>query len=213
MKLLSFSDSEKIKAFDRLSGCFLNHNFGTVGKSDIELIFFSVVMEHLKSNNLRTDDYTVSNILGITQQRVRNLKIKDQLRNQYDYDWKSELASLAQNPHYSPDDRTITISLDNPVLFIEVQHFIEQQNGIIDYSLNPKLLRMQTRDFALLMVEIGISTNKKQVLKSIRKEYQRENGIDEQLTREKLTTRLLNGSLDFAKDIISNVVVGMLTSK
>lgn len=212
MNNLSFSTDEKIKAFDRISECFLQRNFGSVGKSDIELLFFSIVMEHLRSNNLPSDDYSVSKMLGITQQRVRNLKVKNQLRNPNEFDWKVEFATKAQNARYSADDSSVIVNLDDPVLSIEVQYFIEQHNGIVDYTLNPKLLKMQTRDFASLLVEVGVSKSEERVFKSLRKLYQHEVGIDEQLTREKLTTRLFNGSLDFAKEIVSTVIVNMLTT-
>lgn len=211
MNNLSFTTDEKIKAFDRISECFLQRNFGSVGKSDIELLFFSTVMEHLKANHLPSDDYAVSKILGITQQRVRNLKVKNQLRNPQAFDWKVEFAEKAQNVRYIADDSCVIVNLDDPVLFIEVQHFIEQHNGIVDYTLNPKLLKMQTRDFAMLLVEIGISNNEDRALGVLRKQYQQEAGVNEQVTREGLIKRLWNGSTEFAKEIISTLIIEMLT--
>lgn len=211
MNSLSFSEEEKIKAFDRLADCFLQCNFGSVGKSDIELLFFSIVMEHLKKHQLSMDDYSVSNILGITQQRVRNLKVKNQLRNQYAYDWKADLAVCAKYARYSEDDENVIINLNDPVLSIEVQHFIERNGGFFDYSLNPKLLKMPTRDFAMLLVEIGISENEKNVLSALREKYQQEVGKNEQITREKLMIRIKKGAVSFGKDVITSLIVSGIT--
>jgi len=59
MNNLSFSTDEKIKAFDRISECFLQRNFGSVGKSGIELLFFllsscisTAVMQYLTVFNV-----------------------------------------------------------------------------------------------------------------------------------------------------------------
>lgn len=212
MDQLSFSEKEKIRAFDRLADCFFKQNFGTVGKSDIELLFFSILMEHLNTNNLCMDDYTISNILGITQQRVRNLKVKNQLRHQYEFDWKVELAKLALKPNYDRDDRFITVNFENPVLFIEIQHYVEQQNGYVDYALNPKLLRMKVQDFALLMVKIGLSKNSDGVIKYLRELYQEEQENAEQITAEKFMRRVGNASKEIAINIISNVASDVVKS-
>ena len=208
MNSLSFSTDEKVKAFDRMAECFLNNNFGSVSKSDLELIFFSVLMEHLQANHLPADDYTISNILGITQQRVRNLKIKNQLRNQYAYDWKAELVRLTKNARYSDDDRYITISLDNPILMIEIQHFIEDKGGMVDFALNPKLLKMPTCDFAVLLLEVGIAKDEKAVWKLLREAYRRENDGIEEITKENWRKTVSKGTLDFAKGIISEMILG-----
>ena len=211
MNNLSFSDNEKIRAFDRMAVCFLNNNFGSVSKSDLELIFFSILMEHLQVNNLSTDDYFISNILGITQQRVRNLKIKNQLRNQYAYDWKAELVHLARTARYSDDERYIIISLDNPILMIELQHFIEINGGMVDYSLNPKLLKMQTCDFAVLLLEIGMAENEKAVWKLLREKYRAEAKGIEEITEENWRKKVGKGTLNFAKDVISGVLSDALS--
>lgn len=206
MHPLQFTEHEKIAAFDRFSECFLKQNFGSVGKSDLELLFFSVVWEHLQAHHISTDDYFISNILGITQQRVRNLKIKNQLRNQYAYDWKADLVRLARNARYSDDDRYITISLDNPILMIEIQHFIETKGGMVDFSINPKLLKMQTRDFAVLLLEIGMVQNENGAWKLLREVYQTEtNGIEE-ITKENWQKTVGKGALNFAKGVIAELL-------
>lgn len=208
-----FTPEEKCEAFDRIAACFLNQNFGVTSKNDLELIFFSVLLKHLQANQELYDDYTISNILGITQQRVRNLKIKNQLRNQYDYDWQAELVRLAKNARYSDDDRYIIISLDNPILMIEIQHFIEEKGGMVDFALNPKLLKMPTCDFAVLLIEIGMVENKKSVWELLRKTYQTENADAEAITAENWRKRVGKGTVGFAKDVIVGVTSDVLSKR
>lgn len=79
-----FTDEEKIKNFDKLAEHYYNTNFGTVPKSDIDLLMFSFYLDHLiiecsdKDFVLdynKASDYVISKTLGITQQKVKNLKV------------------------------------------------------------------------------------------------------------------------------------------
>ena len=77
--MVEFSTKEKTDAFDQIAACFYEQNFSTLSKADFELLMFHFLLQHLKEINNPIDDYSVSKILGITQQRVRNLKIKQQI--------------------------------------------------------------------------------------------------------------------------------------
>ena len=205
--MVPFSDIEKIEAFDRIATCFLQQNFGSVGKSDLELLMFSILWNHCKKHNIKCDDYSLSNILGITQQRFRNLKVKNQLRYpDENYDWKIELARLAQHLQFRENDSYIVISIDNPLLMIEIQHFIEEKGGLVDRSFNPKLLKMPTRDFAVLMMEVGLAKNETAVWKKLRTVKQQEKDAIEAITKDNWKKRIYNGTVELAKIIISTAV-------
>lgn len=210
---MDFSTKEKEAAFDRIASCFYEQNFSTLGKSDFELMMFHIYMQHLKDTNSSYDDYSVSKALGITQQRVRSLKIKQQLRYGQTEDWKVELAKTALNhPHYSDDEKYITLSFDNPIIMIETQHFIEENGGFVDFSFNPKLLKMKTNDFACLMVEVGLSKDEKEVMKTIRSLYQEEERGDTAITKESFILRLKKGGIEFAKSIIEGVITNIISN-
>ncbi len=153
--MIAFRDEEKIAAFDMLAPCFAECNFGTVGKSEIELIFFAIVLQHQQKNDLPVDDYTLSNLLGITPSRVNNLRFKAHLR-QLDtgYDWRVELAKLASSAHR--ENGYVTIRLEHPGVRNDIEHFIDQHGHFVDYAPNPKLLKMPENDFILLLVEAGM---------------------------------------------------------
>lgn len=209
---MHLSDSEKIEAFDRISECFLQQNFGSVGKSDLELMFFSIVIEHLLKHDLPHDDYSISKLLGITQQRVRNLKVKNQLRYEHSFDWEKALLSRVSNASFSPDDQFVTIFIDDPNLFIEVQHYIEASGGYVDYTLNPKLLKMNTRDFAKLLVEIGSADNEEEFWKVLRQVYREEENNDvNKITKETFGTQLQNCTFSVLKDVITGIASGYVS--
>ena len=85
---MNWTIHEKAKMFDEITAHYYNHNFGSFSKSDIDLLMFKFFLEKEIENNVNGDnlldynsvsDYEISKKLGITQQRVRTLKIKKQL--------------------------------------------------------------------------------------------------------------------------------------
>lgn len=76
--------------FDKIANEFYNSNFGSLSKPEMELMMFDFYIKKMMSNCRSDDDtfdyslcsdYKISIDLGITQQRVRNLKVKNQLVN------------------------------------------------------------------------------------------------------------------------------------
>ena len=65
-------------------------------------------------------DYIISKELGITQQTVRNLKIKKQLVYPTQFDWKESLAKLTEHARYEEATRTIIINIPDPNLFYDI---------------------------------------------------------------------------------------------
>ena len=139
--MLAMSLKEKAEAFDQLSDCFLRQNFGTVKNAEIELKFFSIILEHLLEHGQPYDDYALSNLLGIKQAKVRELKVEKQLRYRHAFDWRQALVSRVKNVRCSADGRWATVNLDDPNLQIEVENYLEQHGHQYDYSLNKKLLK------------------------------------------------------------------------
>lgn len=205
--MLDFTNEEKIAGFDRLAECFFNNNFGTVSKADIELIMFALILKHLSIHEQPQDDYAISNQLGITQQRVRNLKVKCQIRREYSgKDWKQQLAELNKEAIYTDDDKMVTICLDDPCLQIEIQHYIESHGGFVDFKLNPKLLTMPTRNYAAMMINLGMEKNEKVIINALRESIQDEEKYNEKITKESMIDKLKHGTIDIAKDVITGAL-------
>lgn len=212
--MVNMSDEEKAAAFDKLALCFDYPNFGACSKSDIELCYFSIILDYLIDHKIPYDDYSMSKMFGITQQRVRNLKVKKQLRYRRDYSWEEALISRVKNARYSNDSGTITISIDDPNLYIEVAHFIEIKGYQYDCSLNPKLMKMETAAFACLLLEIGKIDEESDAWKELQKKFREEQDAITKITKETMVKSLKDGAVSFVKDklpdLVSSIVAAMI---
>lgn len=208
MKNIQFTTEEKEALFDKLASRCYRQNFGMLTKNEIEMLFFSALLDHCRTENISISDYEISELLGITQQRVRNLKVKEHLQYGSKLNWKKELASqAAMYPHFSADGTNITLSFEDPNVLIEVQHFIEQHGSFVDYSFNPKLLKMPVRDFASLLLEVGCTTNEAQTISKIRELFSE--GFAYKPTEK---TSIKAHALEFIKEAPLNIITGVITS-
>ena len=177
MKYVEFTEREKVEMFDKIAERFYNANFGQTSKADIELIMFDFFIRKLIRDNQNADgtidyrtcsDYIISKELGITQQRVRNLKVKNQLVHPIEYDWKAALATLTQNARYESNSRKITINIPDPNLYYEIQNFIEEQGGYVEIQLNSKLLQIRVEYFIELIIALEPESNRYEVIKALK---------------------------------------------
>ena len=97
--------------FDEIACHFYSHNFGQTSKTDLDLLMFHFYYEKMRSiftdsegglDYTQCSDYKISKELRITQQRVRNLKVKNQLiyPPEEELDWIKEFAKLTKNARY-----------------------------------------------------------------------------------------------------------------
>lgn len=184
---IEFSDTEKIECFDRISELFYHKNFGSASKSDIELLMFDFLMNHF-INQFAIDgvldyekcsDYEMSNLLGITQQRIRNLKIKKQLKYpDSKFNWKESFRKLLVNARYDKSVKKVIVSIPDPNLFIEIENFIEQEGGYVDIQLNRKILQLKPEYYFALALMYEDRTTKEQFIKEISKNLNKQNKND-----------------------------------
>ena len=77
--LLFYDAQEKAKAFDKIAEVYYNRNFGSISKSDFDVLMFSIYIERLlekdESDMDSYSDYELSKQLGITQSKIKNLNI------------------------------------------------------------------------------------------------------------------------------------------
>lgn len=190
-----FSPQEKIDAFDRIAKHFYDMNFGSASKADIELLMFDIYMQKLIGGNTDADgvmdyvacsDYKISKKLGITQQRVRNLKIKKQLVYPNEFEWKKSLASLTNNARM--ENSMIVINIPDPNLYYEIQNFIEEKGGYIDVQLNSKLLKIRPEYFLMLCLECEEKENQNKIIKSINNRLMAGEKTNKEITADKWET-------------------------
>lgn len=144
-----FNEKEKIEAFNRLEAEFYQRNFGSMSKSDLELLMFDIYIEHLLNNKKPFDDHTMSKELGITQSRIRALKLRKELKYPHEgFEWKASFAETIKNASYDKENRRVKVLISDINVLTELRYFLETNGWYDEYSLNPKLFQCRL-DFFL----------------------------------------------------------------
>lgn len=150
-----WTDEEVRRGFETVAGQYFQCNFGRMGKADLDVLMFSLYLEHLWEHGLLDDDYSIAVALGITESRVRNLKIKKELQYPSGKNWKEAFVRLISNALYDDKTALVKLSIPDPNVKREIEHFIDQNNWYSEYQLNSKLLQMRADQFIKLVLAIS----------------------------------------------------------
>ncbi|MBD3383984.1 hypothetical protein GF407_03570 [candidate division KSB1 bacterium] len=145
-----FIEKNKEDAFDFIIEEYFKAGFGTLNKSEVDLLFFSALMKYGELED--TSDYAMSKLLQITQTRVRNFKVKDGLKYSPIRQEKVEKEFL-QKAEYArvEDDEKISIPIYDPNIYIELENLIEREKGYVEAQLNPKIFTIRIDQFIGLL--------------------------------------------------------------
>lgn len=214
----------KAEAFDRIAERFYCHNFGTLSKSDIDLLMFDILLERCIEECHKDDylidynsvsDYKLARTLGITPQRVRNLKIKKEYVYPTDhFDWKKSFAKIIENEKnvHIVDNKTIKINIPDPNLFLAIQEEIEAEGGYLDIQLNSRLLSVPIDNFMIIIKLICEKEDFDKVCENIIEKYNsinEENKIEKRLLTAKQITSIIKditGSINDVTNFISSLM-------
>ena len=209
-----FSDVEsKAKAFDEIAACYYASNFGTMSKSDFEILLFHLYIEQIlaiddKDYNAYSD-FRLAKELGITQSRVSNLKVRKHLQYPHDFDWREAFLRTSEHSFY--EGGKIKIQMPDINLYYEVKNAIEERGGFIEVTLTKKLLQVPVSSFLDLLVAISPDDKKDELEKQLREELQkqfREQKKDKEYV-EKATFR--EELAVFGKDVAQGTIIAILT--
>lgn len=151
-----WTDEEVRHGFETIAGQYFERNFGRMGKADLDVLMFSLYLEHLWKNDQPDDDYSIAVALGIPESRVKNLKIKKQL--QYPaphYEWKKAFAERIRYARYDDKKALVKVSIPDPNVRRDIEHYIDEKNWYSEYQLNSKLLQMRADQFIELCVSLS----------------------------------------------------------
>lgn len=180
------TDQDKAACFDELCKHFYEHNFGQMSKADIELLMFHFYITKLnemaKNGDAKNTDYAVSKELGISQQRVRNLKTKEFLvyPQESGWDWKKEFSKLIFRAKLDEERKKIRLNIEDPNLFNELKNYIEEQGSYVDIQLNSKIFEVRVDQFLDLALSVEDDAKKKEIRKELKKKFdndRKENGV------------------------------------
>ena len=168
-------DKSKAEAFDKIAERFYQKNFGTLSKTDMETLMFSIYIEQILAKGDKDfstySDYTLAKELGITQSKVSNLKVKKQLQYPHEYDWRVSFASISDRARY--ENGKIIIQIPDINLYYEIKNAIEDKGGFVEVTLNRGLLVVPLNYFLNFMEFITEGEDQDRLRKAIRKEYQK----------------------------------------
>lgn len=153
---MAFSEAEQLKAFKLIESKFFNRNFGMMTKPDYETLLFHIYIEHLLDSNLPFDDYTMSKQLGISQTKIRNLKLRKELQYPRDgFSWENAFVESIKNAHFDDDCKLVKVSIPDINVITELRYFIEKNGWYDEYQLNPKLFQCRLDFFVKLCQKLN----------------------------------------------------------
>ena len=173
-----FTDGEKISNFDELAAGYYDRNFGSMSKSDVDLMMFKFYFERLISENRLENgiidysgisDYRIAKDLGITEARARSLKVRYHLKYGDEFDWKKAFATLISKARYDKNSKKVVVNIPDPNLFREIENYFDESGAYIEKQLNSKLLTIRAEYFLALAIETEPEKTKKEIIKEIRK--------------------------------------------
>jgi hypothetical protein len=121
--------------------------FGSFSKSDYEILMFTVFLDSLP---VPLRDYDISIALGITESKVRSLRVKSQLMYPRNLEWTEELTKSIEHGYYDRTTGQITVTFEDPSIQNLMKNKIEENFGTVGQTLNTKQLVLPIESFLLL---------------------------------------------------------------
>ena len=177
-------EATKAAAFDKIAKLFYSKNFSASSKSEVDLLMFSIYMDALINNCKKSDgtidysicsDYEIGKQLGITQERVRSLKVKKQARYPVEFRWQDSLLSIRDSVRYDDGINKIIIPTRDPNLYNEIRNYIEDHGGYIEIKRSGNYIRIRPEHYFMLVYEELSEADQNTCRKEIEKELRKHN--------------------------------------
>lgn len=212
------NDESKARAFDLVAQNYYMCNFGSMSKSDLEVLMFSIYIERIldqsEENANEYSDYTLSKYLGISQSRIRALKEKKELKYPREgFAWEEAFAKSVANAKYDKNDHYVKMIIQDVNVMNEVRNFIERQGWYDECSLNKKLLRIPLDCFVEICSCDGGLDNvfSPEVKKNIKKIKNSESAVAqfaEDFTKDGLKSFLMSASKEAIREVLKLLPFG-----
>lgn len=199
---MNTTDENKVKYFNEISANYFSRNFGMFSKSEMDLLMFKFFIENLENSSAFISDYEISRQLGITQSRVKNLRIKkDLIYGSDDFSWKDEFIKYTKYAKFDKTTERVTINIIDPVVHIELQHYIEEMGLYNETQLNSKLFQLKISYYIDILVSFEESQNRIKITEEIVNIANEQISSNEKkiksINKEKLSKVLLENGINF----------------
>ena len=178
------NEKTKAAAFDKIAELYYSKNFSASSKSEVELLMFSIYMDEMIGNCKKSDgtidysvcsDYEMGKQLGITQERVRMLKVKKQARYPVEFRWQDSLLSIKDSVRYDDGINKIIIPTRDPNLYNEIRNYIEDHGGYIEIKRSGNYIQIRPEHYFMLVYEELSETDQNMCRKELEKELRKYN--------------------------------------
>ena len=189
-------DSNSVKRMDESD--LFTRRFGSFSKSDYEVLMFTIFLDSI-TEQLR--DYDISIALGITESKVRNLRVKSQLMYPRKLEWTEELTKSIEHGYYDKTTGQITVTFEDPSIQNLMKNKIEESFGTVGQTLNVKQLVLPVESFLLLAAFAEQDEN--DVLTKLNEELARESTNVATIEKKKFKERFMSGIPDAVSFVTS----------
>ena len=202
-------DASKAKAFDRIAQHFYFGNFGTMSKTELELLMFTICLERLKGispdDMSAYSDYRLSKMLAITQNRVSSLKERSALKYpSQESDWQSVFQKCAEKARY--EDGKVMIHLPDRTIYLEVRNAIEENGGYSEKTLTPNLLQVPVEYYVDLMLMMRGGDDRRQILSALRDGLKAGKSDADVLEEKTFGEFLKEKGVEYTKDLAGSLI-------
>lgn len=206
---------ENEPSFMRIAEHYYNKNFGTMTKSELELLMFTILYEKLESDpNLKgpVSDVSLAFRLGISVQRVDGLIEKMTLKRSEDYlanrPWRQTLSDLIQKKAVTYDEslRSIYIVVNDVLVFYKAVESLKREDIPYQETTKPRGLILSEAAFAALAYECCDDVTKKNSFKDSVNRYLPGRNIDELLNGQSMGKVLLEIGKGFAFSTVKTLL-------
>lgn len=160
---------------------------------------FTAYLDSLDENEI--NDYEISIDLGITESKVRNLRIKSQLQYPREIKWEEKLASAIEKGTYDPVQKQVTITIEDPSVRNRIRYEVESRFGTVNLSLNSKQLVLPVESSLILAAYAEKDSDA--VLDKLNNELQ--NSEVGRIEKGQFRTRFFN-SIDQTTSVLSKII-------
>lgn len=130
------------ESFIRVAENYYNKNFGTMTKSELELLMFTILYEKREEQKMAVDDVSLAFALGISVQRVDGLKEKMMLKKSEDeldkLQWKEKVSELIQKKAVTYDASAKSFSIIVSDVFVFYKAIEALRNEELPYQETAK---------------------------------------------------------------------------
>ncbi|HFC9333763.1 TPA: hypothetical protein QFL66_002661, partial [Enterococcus faecium] len=149
--------------------------------------------------------YVISKDLAITQTRVRNYRVKKELvypsENQ---EWKENFLDLVHFAHFDKSNHKVTMSINDPILYIELENYIEENNMYFEKQLNQKNFTIRVEYFIELLLSMDEELEYREVIENLKKKIIDDEDITKPIYKESL------GKVMIEKSVKVGEIIGLV---